>query len=368
MAKQMKVGVFVMFGLLLLAAGIFLIGENRKFWESKVFFTAAFKDVGGLRGGAVVRSGGIDIGNVASVGHGKDPDDPRIWVKLAIVKDEAERIHQGTVARVINKGLLGEKLVELTVVNSGVPQDPAEPLVTEEPRDFMANADQLAGKVGTVLNNIEPLSKTLGSNDLGENIRASAESMKESAQTIKTLLSGLAENDSIAHRVLLDPDEGKRFHDLLDNVTAISGQLKGISEDTHALTSQVRSGHGAVGALLYNPELESSVAKMAEGGRRTTEALATAAEAINGPDNHGLLHSAVYGDKENHGWISNITQMTSDLRDIVRSLRDGKGTIGALLVDPTVYEDLKSAIGNVERNQVLRAIVRYSIKADEAKR
>jgi phospholipid/cholesterol/gamma-HCH transport system substrate-binding protein len=28
---------------------------------------------------------------------------------------------------------------------------------------------------------------------------------------------------------------------------------------------------------------------------------------------------------------------------------------------------LKSAVGNVERNQVLRALVRYSIKADEQK-
>ena len=32
-----------------------------------------------------------------------------------------------------------------------------------------------------------------------------------------------------------------------------------------------------------------------------------------------------------------------------------------------MYEDLKSAIGNVERNQVLRALVRYSIKQDEQK-
>jgi phospholipid/cholesterol/gamma-HCH transport system substrate-binding protein len=41
--------------------------------------------------------------------------------------------------------------------------------------------------------------------------------------------------------------------------------------------------------------------------------------------------------------------------------------LGALLVDPSLYEDLKSAVGNVERNQVLRALVRYSIRADESK-
>jgi len=34
-------------------------------------------------------------------------------------------------------------------------------------------------------------------------------------------------------------------------------------------------------------------------------------------------------------------------------------------MDPTIYEDIRSLVGNVERNEVLRALVRYSIKADE---
>jgi phospholipid/cholesterol/gamma-HCH transport system substrate-binding protein len=66
--------------------------------------------------------------------------------------------------------------------------------------------------------------------------------------------------------------------------------------------------------------------------------------------------------------MSNVNAMSDDLRAIVADVRQGKGTIGALLVDPTVYEDLKAAIGNVERNEVLRAFVRYSIKADEARK
>ena len=53
------------------------------------------------------------------------------------------------------------------------------------------------------------------------------------------------------------------------------------------------------------------------------------------------------------------------LRDIVRGVKQGKGTVGALLVDPSIYEDLKRVLGNVERNSVLRALVRYSIRRDE---
>ena len=44
-----------------------------------------------------------------------------------------------------------------------------------------------------------------------------------------------------------------------------------------------------------------------------------------------------------------------------------KAAAAAADVDPSIYEDLKRVLGNVERNSVLRALVRYSIKKDEDK-
>jgi len=63
--------------------------------------------------------------------------------------------------------------------------------------------------------------------------------------------------------------------------------------------------------------------------------------------------------------MTNVDAMSDDMRAIVSNIRGGKGTLGALLVDPSIYEDLKTLIGNVDRNQVLRALVRYSIKQDD---
>ena len=45
--------------------------------------------------------------------------------------------------------------------------------------------------------------------------------------------------------------------------------------------------------------------------------------------------------------------------------RSGEGTLGAVINDPTVYEDLKEVLGNVKRNRVLRELVRYSISNNE---
>jgi phospholipid/cholesterol/gamma-HCH transport system substrate-binding protein len=83
-------------------------------------------------------------------------------------------------------------------------------------------------------------------------------------------------------------------------------------------------------------------------------------------DGNGIAHSVVYGDEGSQQMMSNINQMTGDLKQIVADVRSGKGTLGALLVDPSVYEDLKVVLGNVERNKALRALVRYSIRRDGA--
>jgi phospholipid/cholesterol/gamma-HCH transport system substrate-binding protein len=73
----------------------------------------------------------------------------------------------------------------------------------------------------------------------------------------------------------------------------------------------------------------------------------------------------LYGDEGSAQVMGNLNQASADFSAIVADLRAGKGTLGALLVDPSVYEDVKLLLGNVERNKTLRALVRYSIKQDE---
>jgi phospholipid/cholesterol/gamma-HCH transport system substrate-binding protein len=83
-------------------------------------------------------------------------------------------------------------------------------------------------------------------------------------------------------------------------------------------------------------------------------------------EGNGVARSLIYGDDSSQAFMKNLNAASDDIRQITANLRAGKGTIGALLVDPSVYEDLKMVLGNVERNKALRALVRYSIRRDEA--
>jgi phospholipid/cholesterol/gamma-HCH transport system substrate-binding protein len=348
--NQLKVGIFVLVGLALLTAVVFLIGEDSHFWESKVYFIAPFKDVQGLKAGGPVRLGGVDIGTVGSVAYDRKSADDRIFVKLAIVKQEARRVRQGAVAHISNKGLLGDKMVEISVPNeSAAPLTDGSELKTEEPADIMSQVNDLSAQVKRTLDNIENATRGFGDPRFGEDV-------KRSAEDLRLILDGIARSDGAMHRLFMDPREGERIDHTIDNVNASLTRLSSLLGEASAVTEQVRAGPGIAHALVYDGELSKNAAG-------TLDEIHKDLVAIR--EGNGVAHALVYGDDQTQHVMGNLTKMSDDLRSIVADMRAGKGTIGGLLVDPSVYEDLKSAVGNVERNQVLRALVRYSIRADE---
>src|SRR6185436_21013809 len=100
-------------------------------------------------------------------------------------------------------------------------------------------------------------------------------------------------------------------------------------------------------ALVYDGEMSNHAAG-------TRAEVHTDLEQIR--KGNGLAHTLLYGDTDTQHVMTSVNAMSDDLRTIVHNLREGKGTLGALLVDPSVYEDIKSVVGNVDRNQVLRAL------------
>src|SRR6187551_1687588 len=114
-SRDIKVGLFVVLSLAVLGAVVFLIGEERQLFDSHQEIKASFKDVKGLSRGSPVRMGGVDIGSVSNVGYSPDAKDDTIFVEMSIVDNQAERIREDSFAEVKDKGLLGDKMIVITV-------------------------------------------------------------------------------------------------------------------------------------------------------------------------------------------------------------------------------------------------------------
>jgi phospholipid/cholesterol/gamma-HCH transport system substrate-binding protein len=351
MSRELRVGLFVICGLALGMLSVFLIGSTKQMWEQKVTYKAAFQNVAGLKPGAPVRMGGLDVGTVTGIGHeGNDIADTRIFAKLSINKAEAGRIRADTVATVGNRGLLGDKMVELSVGS------PSEPVVlpgsligSAEPADMFSAANRVAAATEQAIVKLQPLAQALGDPKLAADI-------KGSLADAHALLDGIVQGDGPVHRFLFDRREADRIDELLAHLSDTSARLDAVLADVQDVTTHVRHGPGIANALVYDGQISKDV-----GG--SMGELHKDLQAIR--EGNGLAHALLYGDDPSQHMMTNLNAMSDDLRAIVGDVRQGRGTIGGLLVDPSVYEDIKGLVGNVERNEVLRALVRYSIKADE---
>jgi phospholipid/cholesterol/gamma-HCH transport system substrate-binding protein len=350
MAREIKVGLFVIMGLCVTMLGVFLIGSSRRLWEQRVVYRTAFQDVAGLKPGAPVRMGGLDIGDVKSVGHDSDSEDSRIFVKMSLVKKEAVRIRVDTIARVAGKGLLGDKMIELTVGSPDLPHVAEGSLLpSEEPSDVFGAANKVAAAAVKAIERIEPLAQQLGDPKFSEDIR-------DSMADIHAMLDSVVHGDGTMHRLFYDRATADQLTAAIRNLNQTSVQLDATLADVRDVTDHLKEGPGIAHALVYDGEMSKSASGAVHELHEDLRAIR---------EGNGLAHALLYGDDSSQHVMTNLNAMSDDLRAIVGNLKQGRGTLGALLVDPTVYEDIKSAIGNVERNEVLRALVRYSIKADE---
>jgi phospholipid/cholesterol/gamma-HCH transport system substrate-binding protein len=357
LSREFKVGAFTLAGLTVIGFVVFLVGEERKLFESKLLYNTHFEDVAGLRRGSPVRMGGVDIGNVTEVKYGEVADDKRIHVKMSIVREESRRIRQDSVATIEGKGLLGDKMIVITVGSQKVPQIAEGGEVPSKSGDDIG---QLMSKLGTitvqvekVVTNLEKTTESLADEKLHGSLRSSAESMSG-------ILKSVDGGEGYVGKLIKSPEESQRLSQVMQNLEHATAQLNQTTASINAILGRVQQGPGLAHEVLYGEESAKAVSQF--GG--AADELRLTLKGIR--DGNGLARSVIYGDEGSQQMMSNLNQMSGDLKQIVADVKSGKGTLGALLVDPSVYEDLKLVLGNVERNKALRALVRYSIRRDGA--
>jgi phospholipid/cholesterol/gamma-HCH transport system substrate-binding protein len=353
---EVKVGAFVALGLGVSALIIFLIGDASRMFESKVEYTAAFEDVEGLAAGAPVLMGGVNIGHVAQVQYPSDEKRSEVIVKIAVVEAEARRIRMDSRASVAPKGLLGDKLITISKGNPEEAQLEAGNMIPSlKQRGIMAQIEGIGAKADSVLGNLEKTSGTFAEQAFRDDVQISVRS-------VRSVLENLDKGEGYVPRLLRDPEESERLSKLVTNLEKTSQQLTQVLQQVDKAVGQVHKGPGFAHDVLYGAE-----------GTKTIEQIGQAADEVRATllairEGDGIAKTLLFGgpqDDDTERMVADLTAISADLRVLVRDVREGKGTLGALVADPSVYEDLKVLLGNVQRNEVLRALVRYSIKRDE---
>lgn len=67
--------------------------------------------------------------------------------------------------------------------------------------------------------------------------------------------------------------------------------------------------------------------------------------------------------------IAKLNHTFENLEKITSGIQSGEGTVGALLKDPSLYDDIKNLVDGANRSSVLKYVVRHAVKKnDDAKK
>lgn len=207
---KIRLGLFVIAGLLLFVVGIFFIGKQKNLFNPVFKITSYFKSVSGLQVGNNIRFSGINVGTVDNI---EIINDSTVKVDMLIQKDIQQFIKKDCQVAIGSEGIIGDRI--LTISNGGnedntIVQD-GQRLVSIEPLETDAimgslkttaeNAEVVTGQLAEILYKINNGSGTLGrliqDTTIAENIDKTIENLKKSSK-------GLNENmEAAKHNFLL---------------------------------------------------------------------------------------------------------------------------------------------------------------------
>jgi phospholipid/cholesterol/gamma-HCH transport system substrate-binding protein len=155
---ELKVGIFVFIGMMILIAFVLLIGDLRS-WHSNYFLNATFNFVNGVKIGAPVRFAGVDVGEVKEMRFISSGQGQRPKVLVAFQVRNEIKIPSDSTIWVNTLGLLGEKYIEIMPgENSNSFLRPEDTVVGNEPiamHEVTELARNLAYDVKGLVSNVD---------------------------------------------------------------------------------------------------------------------------------------------------------------------------------------------------------------------
>lgn len=117
-AGNFGLGIFIVSALLILATGVFLIGDKEFMFSSTYRLKADFQNVAGLNKGSDVRVGGLREGTVQEL-ELPGPPDRKVTVVMRMRKPTMAILRKDSVASIRTEGILGDKYVDITLGSQG---------------------------------------------------------------------------------------------------------------------------------------------------------------------------------------------------------------------------------------------------------
>jgi phospholipid/cholesterol/gamma-HCH transport system substrate-binding protein len=335
---QFRVGVMVLFTLIITAILMLLFGKMPKIARSTYELQITFPDAPGVTVDTPVRKSGVLIGRVTDVQL--NDDEGTVLIKVAI--DGNRKLHESDVC-FINESILGDATLEFQQVKyQTTPDEPDRPEIEppDAPDPVIKPGAKLEGRVRP--NAMRVVSDLEGQlSELITAMTAASGDVSTLSRQVSKMIGG--END----------------------------QLKRVIEKTELTLDSVRAASDNANKVLGDEEMQANLkqtlrdmpATLAE----TREALAGFQQTMSLADTN-LRNMETFtkslGDKGDDIFLkfdrsaSRLERLLSNLTEFSEVLNSSEGTIGKLMRDPELYDNVNIAATNIANlTRELRPIV-----------
>lgn len=330
--SELRVGLFVLVGLLILAVGIFYVTGAGAFGP-KYRIKTFLPEVSGLATGAPVRLDGVEIGNVDQIKivpreAGKPPDRMKsIEVDMRIDKRFQSDVLTDSAASLVTEGLLGNRYVNIQRGYTGLPlkegqtvpgtEEKAIKEVVERSADVLANLKTLSDQIKDIIDGVQEGKGTLGQLLTDDKAYKHLDSILSKGDQI---IGNVQAGQGTIGRLLMTDDTSAKIDKAIDQINTILDDL--------------RAQKGTMGKLLYDPTLYDEAKKALDNG-------------------NGMIGD-IRGGKGTLGKLATDDTLYNKMRDAssnlataTSKLNQNDNTAGKLFSDPQLYDNLTGLTGDM---------------------
>jgi phospholipid/cholesterol/gamma-HCH transport system substrate-binding protein len=325
---EVKVGVLILVSLAILAGFILVMGGLN--FEKTYTVFVDFDNPGGLQTGAPVRIAGVKVGKVAELRFMNGAVDPKtnrrtlVRAKLSVEQRVQEAIHEDADFYVTTQGVLGEQFlaIEPGSIQKPTIKDGAIVKGIDPPRLdlFLAKAFELLDTTVTGIKNNRELISDIAVNTAG-------------------LLKGL--NGVIT-------DNRERINRTMANLEALSAEANTLTHDARLkYVDNPKIAHTIDNIDRISSDIQKDSGPMLKDAREALANVNRLSATVGGADEQAKLKKALE-DVAQLATRANAT--AADAQAIVAHIKKGDGTVGSLVMDEQVYDDLQEMVRDLKHN------------------
>lgn len=303
--RQLRVGVLLTLGLLLLAYGIFRVGDVLDIFADRYSIYTVAISANGLTEGSPVHLAGQRVGQIEDISFlppGRRADENNLLLRLSIAEEVRPQIRRNSTAFIRSVGLLGDKIVDI------------EPGTLAAP--VLSAGDTLPSS---------------SAGDLDYMMAAGAEAIDSLlllSGDLRRVTNSLARGEGTMGQLLTD----RRLYD----------QMYGATSELRVVLGRINTSDGTLNRLIHDPELYHQFSAAAA----RVDTLTVAILSGRGTIGRMLRSDTLYTNTA--AILASADSAMANLNDLTRAMVEGRGTMHRLFTDPQLYDQLLKSVVDLQ--------------------